>query len=55
MKLVTQGESLVKMASKPSYISSKIINEQLVSVNKTKEILRLDKPAYVGFCVLDIS
>jgi len=36
-------------------VSSKIFNEHLVAVHKIKETLKLDKPAFVGMCILDIS
>ena len=43
------------MASKPTYVSSKIFNENLVAVHKIKETLTLNRPAYVGMCILDLS
>ena len=45
----------MKLASKPTFVSSKIINENLVALNKTKETLLLNRPAYVGMCILDLS
>ena len=55
VKLVTCKEKLLKLASKPTYVSSKIFNEDLVAIHKIKETLTLDRPAYVGMCILDIS
>ena len=55
IKLITDEEDLLRWASKPSFISSKIFNEDLVAVHKTKTTLTLNKPAYVGMCILDIS
>ena len=43
------------MAAKPTYVSSKIFNENLVAVHKIKETLTLNRPAYVGMCILDLS
>ena len=43
------------MTSKPSYVCSKIFNENLVAVHKIKETLTLNRPAYVGMCILDFS
>ena len=43
------------MTSKPTYVSSKIFNENLVAVHKIKETLTLNKPAYVGMCILDLA
>ena len=36
-------------------MSSKIFNENLVAVHKIKETLTLNRPAYVGMCILDLS
>ena len=55
IKLITDEEDLLRWASKPSFISSKIFNEDLVAVHKTKTTLTLNRPAYVGMCILDIS
>ena len=55
VRLVTSKEKLLKMTSKPTYVSSKIFNENLVAVHKIKETLTLNRPAYVGMCILDLS
>ena len=55
VRLVTDEKKLLKMASKPTYVSSKIFNENLVAVHKIKETLTLNRPAYVGMCILDLS
>ncbi|KAL9967825.1 hypothetical protein ACROYT_G026122 [Oculina patagonica] len=55
VRLVTNEKKLLKMTSKPTYVSSKIFNEDLVAVHKIKETLTLNKPAYVGMCILDLS
>ena len=55
IKLVTDEENLLRWASKPSFISCKIFNEDLVAVHKTKTTLTLNRPAYVGMCILDLS
>ena len=55
VKLVTDVKKLLKWTSKPTYISNKIFNENLVAVHKTKEQIKLNKPAYVGMCILDLS
>jgi len=43
------------LTAKPSYVSSKIFNENLVGVHSKKERLLLDKPSYAGMCILDLS
>ena len=55
VRLVISKEKLLKLASKPTYVSSKIFNENLVTVHKIKETLTLNRPAYVGMCILDLS
>ena len=48
-------KQLRKLSSKPTFVSSKIFNENLVAVHKIKETLTLIRPAYVGVCILDLS
>ena len=55
VRLVTNENQLRKLVSKPTYISSKIFNENLVAVHKIKETLTLNRPAYIGMCILDLS
>ena len=55
VKLVTDYKKLDKLTSKPTYISSKIFNEDLMAVHKIKETLTLNRPAYVGMFILDLS
>ena len=55
VRLVTDQKKLSKLVSKPTYVNSKIFNEDLVAVHKIKETLTLDRPAHVGMCILDLS
>ena len=55
VRLVTDEKKLSKMAAKPTYVSCKIFNENLVAVHKIKETLTLNRPAYIGMCILDLS
>lgn len=55
IRLVTDKEQLLKLACKPTFLSSKIFNENVVAVHKIKESLHLNRPSHVGFCILDIS
>ena len=54
VKLVTNYKKLDKLTSKPTYISSKIFNEDQLAVHKVKETLTLHRPAYVGMCILHL-
>ena len=55
VRLITSKEKLLKMTSKPTFVSSKIFNENLVAVHKIKETLTMNRPAFVGACILDLS
>ena len=55
IKLETDPDHLLKLTRQPMYVSSKIFDENLVGVQMKKERLVLDKPSYVGFCILDMS
>ena len=36
-------------------MSQKIFENDLVTIRKSKVTLKLNKPAYVGMCILDLS
>ena len=48
-------KDLIKHISKPSYVSHKIFDKNLVAIHEKKICLTLSKPIYVGFTVLEIS
>ena len=54
VRLVTDEKKLDTLTSKPTFVSSKIFNENLM-IHKIKETLTLNRPAYVGMCILDLS
>ena len=55
VRLVTNEKKLDKLTSKPTFVSSKLFNETLMALHKAKETLTLNRPAYVGMCILDLS
>ena len=55
IKLVSDPQVMIKLASRPTYLSHKIFHENLVAVNIKPVKIRLDKPSYVGMCILDLS
>ena len=55
VRLVTNERKLDKLTAKPTYVSSKIFNENLMAVHKVKEMLTLNRPAYMGMCIPDLS
>src|SRR5207245_9675697 len=54
-KLICDENKLEKYISKPTFLNGIIFNENLVGVNYVQEKLKLNKPIYVGFSILDIS
>ena len=55
VKLVSNGKDYLKCTSKPSYMSHKIFENNLVAIRKSKDSLKLNKSAYVGMCILELS
>ena len=55
VKLVNTKEKLSKLVAKPNFKSCKIFSENLVSVHMKKTSLTMDKPVYLGMCILDLS
>ena len=53
--LINDPKKLLKHASKPTFISCKVFNENHVAIHKIKESLTLNRPAYVEMCILNIS
>ena len=56
IKLVNSREQLRKLAAKPSFKGPpNIFNENLISVHMKKTSLTMNKPVYLGMCILDLS
>ena len=55
VKLVNNKKDYLKWASKPSYILHKIFENDLVAIRKNKVTLTLNKPAYIGMCISELS
>ena len=55
VKLVNNEKDYLKCTSKPSYMSHKIFDDNLVAICKSKVLLKLNKPAYIGICILELS
>ena len=55
IKLVNNENNNLKCISKPSYMSHKKFDNNLVAICKSKLALKLNKPAYIGMCVLELS
>ena len=55
VKLVSNKKDYLKWKPKPSNMSHKIFHNDLVTIRKNKVTLMLDKPAYIGMCILELS
>ena len=55
IKLETDPDHFLRQTAKPTFVSCKIFHENLVAVHMKKNFLKLDKPSYVGMCILDLS
>ena len=54
VKLVNNKKDYLKCTLKPSYISHKIFDNNLVAIRKSKLALKLNKPAYIGMCISEL-
>ena len=52
VRLLNKERDYLKWTSKPSYMLHKIFDNHLVAMHKIKVVLMLNKPTYVGMCVL---
>ena len=55
VKLVNTEEKFKKLVAKPNFKSRKIFSENLISVHMKKTSLTMNKPVYLGMCILDLS
>ena len=55
VKLVNTKEKLRKLVANPNFRSRKIFSENLVSVHMKKISLTMNKPIYLGMCILELS
>ena len=55
VRLITDENKLLKMAAKPTFVDCKIFNENLEAFHKREQTLTINRPSYVGMCILDLS
>ena len=55
VKLVNSVEKLRKLTTMPNFVNRKIFSENLISVHMKKTNLTMNKPVYLGMCILDLS
>ena len=51
VRLVKNEKDYIKCTSKPA----QIFDNDLVVIRKSKVALKLNKPAYIGMCILELS
>ena len=54
VRLVSNEKDYLKWTSKPSYMSHKTLDNDLVAIRKSKVTLALNKPVSVGMCILGL-
>ena len=55
IRIIKTPKDFLKYASRPTYINHDIFGKNLVAVHEKPQELKLDKPIYVGFTVLELS
>ncbi|XP_065676786.1 uncharacterized protein LOC136092455 [Hydra vulgaris] len=55
VRLVTNRDEAVKLASRPNYESRTIFDENLIAIHMKRTKLKYNKPIYLGMCILDLS
>ena len=55
VRLVSNEKDFLKYMTRPTYVTHRIFDKDYAATHETKLILILNKPAYVGFTVLELS
>ena len=55
VKLINDKKTYKKCVNKPNFVSQKTFNKNFVGVHSSKKVLTLNKPIYIGFCILELS
>ena len=55
IKLVNDKENAKKLTAKPNFKHINIFCEELVAIHMKKTSLTMNKPVYLGMCILDLS
>ena len=55
VKLINDKKVYQRYVNKPSFISQKIFDKNFIAVHCSRTVLTLNKPIYVGFCILELS
>ena len=55
IQLVTDEQKFRRLVAKPQFMDARIYSENLCAVESQKTRLWINKPFYVGFCVLELA
>ena len=55
VKLVSNKKDYLKRKAQSTYMSHKISENDLVAIRKSKVTLTLNKPPFIGMCILQLS
>ena len=55
IRVVKNRKDYLKWTSKPSYMSHKIFDNNLITIHKSKVTLMFNRPAFIGICILELS
>ena len=55
INLINDSKMYLKCVSKPNFISQKLFDKNFIAVHQIKAVLTLNKPMYLGFCILELS
>ena len=55
IKLVTTEEKIIKLVSEPNYHTTKHFSKNLLAIEMKKTKVKMNKPAYLGMSIIDIS
>ena len=55
VKLINDSKEYLKCVRKSNFISQKVFAKNFIAVHQIKTVLTLNKPIYIGFCILELS
>ena len=55
VRLVRTEKKAKKLVAKPQYLQHVVYSESFAAIQLKKTVVKLDKPRYIGMCILDIS
>ena len=53
--MISDSKKYLNCVSKPNFLSQKIFDKNFVAAHQIKTVLTLNKPIYLGFCILELS